>query len=128
MAYAEFDTSDFPILLVRFTGEASTDQNFKEYLDQLDDIYLRKELFSIVFDATNAALPSLRHQKMQAYWLRDNKELVESYCKGTAYVILKPATRAILKLIFAIYPQPVPYKIVVTESDGRNWAKAQLEE
>lgn len=126
MAYADFDTSDFPVVLVRFTGVASTDQNFQEYLDKLKDIYLRKEPFSIVFDAINAALPSLRHQKMQAYWLRDNKELVETYCKGTAYIILKPTTRAILKLIFAIYPQPVPYKIVVTEKDGRNWAMAQL--
>ncbi len=126
MAYADFDIKDFPIVLVRFTGEASTDENFREYLDRLTDIYLKKEPFSIVFDATKAALPSLRHQKMQAYWLRNNKELVQTYCKGTAYVILKSTTRAVLRLIFAIYPQPVPYKVVITEEDGREWATDQL--
>lgn len=127
MAYANFDTAEFPLVLIRFTGEASTDQNFKEYLERLDALYANKELFAIVFDATKAAIPSLRHQKMQAYWLRDNKDLVKAYCKGTAYVILKSTTRAILNLIFALYPQPAPYKIVVTEKDGRKWALSQLE-
>jgi len=126
LAYADFDTTEFPIVFIRFTGEPSTDQNFQEYLNGLDALYEREELFAIVFDATEAAIPSLRHQKMQAYWLRNNTELVKSYCKGTAYIILKSTTRAILKLIFAITPQPVPYKIVVTEKDGRNWALSQL--
>ena len=124
--YAEFNLTEFPLVTIRFTGEPSTDKNFQEYLSRLDEIYRRKEPFAIVFDATKAAIPSLRHQKMQAYWLRDNRETVETYCKGTAFIILKPATRAILKLIFAIYPQPAPYKIVVTEEDARTYANARL--
>lgn len=126
MAYADFDTTEFPLARVKFTGEKSTDQNFQEYLHQLEALYLRREVFAIVFDATEAAIPNLRHQKMQAYWLRNNSELVETYCRGTAYIILKSTTRAILKLIFAINPQPVPYKVVVTEADARKWALSQL--
>ncbi len=45
---------------------------------------------------------------------------------GTAYVITNIAVRAILKMIFAITPQPVPYGVYSNLADAEEWAMDQL--
>ncbi|WP_245531131.1 hypothetical protein [Belliella baltica] len=63
---------------------------------------------------------------MQADWLKENKNLMEDYCCGTAYVISNLAIRAILKMIFSIQKQPVPYKIFEKQEDAVAWSTEQL--
>ena len=123
--YAEVNDDQFPILKVTFTGEESTDENFQAYLDAVKDSY-RSEKMGIIFDATNAALPSMKHQKMQADWLKVNESLMKNYCVGTAYVIPSVIVRTILKAIFAFQTQPVPYLVVKTVEDGEEWIRTKL--
>ena len=92
----------------------------------MKDLYSRKKDLSIIFDARKATLPSLRHQKMQAKWLEENRDDLKTHCRGTAYVITKIAVRSILKMIFSITPQPVPYKIVSNMEDAENWCTEKL--
>ena len=119
--YAEIDESDFPIVQIRFTGNKSTDKNFQAYLDQNKACYRFRKKLAIVFDATEATIPSFSHQKMQAEWLKENKELMQQYCVVTAYVIPNLAIRAILKAIFALQKQPAAYKIFETKDEAMTW-------
>ncbi|MEL7118951.1 MAG: STAS/SEC14 domain-containing protein [Bacteroidota bacterium] len=123
--YAEVSDEQFPILKVTFTGEESTDENFQAYLDDVKDSY-RSEKMGIIFDATNAALPSMKHQKMQADWLKVNESLMKNYCVGTAYVIPSVVVRTILKAIFAFQTQPVPYLVVKSVEDGEEWVNSMF--
>jgi hypothetical protein len=126
--YAAFDRSDFPLVVIRFTGEKSTDENFKAYLDEMSELYRATENVAIVFDAREANLPDLGHQRMQANWLRENKGVLEERCKGTAYVITKVAVRTVLRMIFTLYRQPVPYKVFGNMKEARAWAKNRLQD
>ncbi len=121
--YATVDETRFPLVRITFTGNKSNDQNFKTYLDETKACYRHEEKLAIIFDASNAGVPSLSHQKMQADWLRENRKLMEDYCAGTVYIIPKPAIRAILKVIFSFQKQPLPYKIVEHESEAAEWVK-----
>lgn len=112
MKYVSFHFHKYPIVIVEFTGASSTDENFKEYLDNLKDLYRKKAQFSLVLDATNASLPGLKHQLMQANWLKEMEGLMKKYCLKTAYIIPSSLVRAILKSIFKLQKQPVPYKVV----------------
>ncbi len=125
-AYAEIDESDFPIVNIRFTGNKSTEENFQAYLDENKNCYRHKRKLAIIFDATDAVLPSFSHQKMQADWLRENTLLMQSYCIGTAYVIPSRAVRAILTAIFAMQKQPVPYKIFGNKEEAREWVEQRV--
>jgi hypothetical protein len=122
--YAIIDESGFPIVRIRFTGNKSNDLNFQNYLDQTKACYRFGKCLSIIFDASNAAIPTLSHQKMQADWLKENKSLMENYCTGTAYIIPNAAIRTILKVIFSFQKQPVPYKIFETEQEAEDWVKS----
>ncbi|WP_194975491.1 STAS/SEC14 domain-containing protein [Aquiflexum lacus] len=124
--YAIIDESDFPIVRIRFTGHKSTDQNFQTYLAQTKACYRFNKPLVIIFDASNAGIPSLSHQKMQATWLKENKELMKNYCAGTAYIIPNAAIRTILKVIFSFQKQPVPYQIFETEPEGEAWTQSLI--
>jgi hypothetical protein len=122
--YAIIDESGFPIVWIRFTGNKSTDQNFQTYLAQNKACYRYSKPLAIIFDASNAGIPSLSHQKMQADWLKENKELMINYCVGTAYIIPNAAIRAILKVIFSFQKQPVPYQIFEREPEAEAWVQS----
>ncbi|HKL03062.1 MAG TPA: hypothetical protein VJ911_05280 [Cryomorphaceae bacterium] len=125
--YAVFDRSRFPVVTITFTGESSTEENFNRYLKETESLYEYKKRFSIIFDARSASLPDLKHQKMQANWIKANESRMKTYCAGTAYVIVNKAVRAILKMIFALYPQPQPYKIFSDLASAEVWAREVLE-
>jgi len=121
--YAIIDESSFPIVRIGFTGSKSSDLNFQSYLDQTKACYRHGKKLAIIFDATHASIPSLSHQKMQANWLKENEELMQKLCVGTAYIIPNAAIRGILKMIFSFQKQPVPYKIFKTEPEADAWVK-----
>lgn len=126
-SYATIDDSEFPIVWVRFTGEKSTDENFQVYLDDVKNSYASKKTLALIFDATNAGVPELSHQKMQANWLKENEGLMKSFCAGTAYIIPNSIIRAILNAIFVFQKQPIPYKVFANKVDAGNWAESILQ-
>lgn len=124
--YATFDRSQFPLIVVTFTGEKETPENFEVYLDGLLANYKRKEAFALVFDASDAPPPNLKYQQKQASWMKAHKALIQQYCKGVAYALPGIFLRNILKLIFKIQKNPVPFKVFASKEVGIAWAKAQL--
>jgi hypothetical protein len=124
--YAIIDETYFPIVRVTFTGNKSTDQNFQVYLNQVRACYRHQRPLFLIFDATHISAPGYSHQKMQAKWLKDNEELIRSLCAGTAYVIPDPSIRAILRVVFLIQSQPVPYQIFEDLAEAEAWVNGLI--
>jgi len=121
--YASFDFSAFPVVVVAFTGNKATEENFQQYLNDLYEAYDRALPFAYLFDAQNAVLPGFKFQKMQAEWLKANESLMKKHCQGTAYHIPNAIIRTALKGIFALQKQPVPYKVVGDFQTAMQWCK-----
>ena len=124
--YAVVDRTNFPIVRVQFTGEAANEDSFKSYLMELKEIYDYENKLAIIFDANKATLPGLKFQKMQAKWLKDNKQMLEDYCVGTAYIISNRLIRNVLKAIFALQSQPVPFLVCSRSTEAEDWVDQQL--
>ena len=124
--YATIDTGTFPLVKVVFTGAAATQENFPVYLNEVRQCYDSEQPLAIIFDATKAVLPGIPYQKMQAQWLKDHEQLMKNYCKGTAYVIPNLIIRNVLKAIFTLQKQPVPYAVCSTYTEAHTWATQQL--
>jgi hypothetical protein len=125
--YAVVDQTAFPLITVTFTGERGTNASFKSYLKELDDCYFAQQKLAIVFDATNAVVPKISHQILQAQWLKENITLMEDYCLGTAYVIPNKTMRWVLKMILLLQKQPVPFEIFSTYKDAQVWTWSQIQ-
>ena len=121
--YATFDRSSFPLITIHFTGEKENQENFNLYLEELGKNYEQKEPISLIFELTNAPVPNLSYQLKQASWMKENDELIKTYCRGVAYVIPSAILRNVLKFIFSIQKNPVPFKVFSTFEDGETWAK-----
>jgi hypothetical protein len=119
--YAIVDTSQKPVVTVTFSGEKSTDENFDQYLADLEKCYDDRQQLSIIFDASKAVIPKPSHQKKQALWISQHWKMIQTYCKGTAYVIPHLAIRAVLKMIFSFQNQPTPYKIFSSLEEAEAW-------
>lgn len=124
--YAEFHREKAPIIRIEFTGEKANAENFAEYLQGLKDNYAQQQTIALVFDARRALDLNPLYQLKQAQWLRQNKSLIEKYCRGVAYIIPNDFLRNILVLIFKIQPNPVPFKVFGTLKAGMAWADEQL--
>ncbi|MFN3490187.1 MAG: STAS/SEC14 domain-containing protein [Emticicia sp.] len=124
--YAIIDEAQFPIIKVTFTGESADSENFPLYLSEVKQTYNHKKNLAIIFDATDAVLPSLSFQQMQAQWLKDNTQLMKDFCAGTAYIIPNIIIRNVLKAIFSFQSQPVPYIICGDITKAEEWVSKQL--
>lgn len=124
--YATFDRTQFPLIQVTFTGEKETPENFTAYLEGLHQNYDRQAPFALVFDATDAPTPNPSYQKKQADWMKTHDELIRTYCRGVAYVVPGLVLRNVLKLIFKMQRNPVPFEVFGDLVEGRKWAEAQL--
>ena len=125
-SYADFDQSNFPLVTITFGAVKANEENFQAYLDEMSRLYERKEPLIIIFDATNATFPGIKYQQRQAKWLADHRKTMETYCMGTAYVIPNDIIRTVLKAIFSLQQQPVPYEIFATPEGGLAWARSRL--
>lgn len=126
--YASISREKFSIVKVTFTGEKANDDNFSNYLEELTEIYSKKEKLAIIFDARKAVFPGLKYQKIQGDWLKENEQLMENYCAGTAYVITNSIIRGVLKTIFKFQKQPVPYHVCSNLDEAEKWVKQKLSE
>jgi len=124
--YALVTTDDFPLVRVTFTGQAPTETNFPLYLAEVKATYGPRQPLAILFDARRATLPGLSYQKMQARWIKENEDLLRTYCRGTAYVIPNAAVRAILRAILSLQPQPMPSHVCATVEEGVEWLNEKL--
>lgn len=124
--YAIIDDVQFPIIRVTFTGESADSENFPFYLSEVKQTYDHKKNLAIIFDATDAVLPALSFQQMQAQWLKDNTQLMKDFCAGTAYIIPNIIIRNVLKAIFSFQSQPVPYIICAETTKAEEWVSKQL--
>jgi len=124
--YAEVGPVVDNILTVRFTGVASTDQNFETYLTEVRDRYRDAGTIGVLFDASSASLPHYRHIRMQADWLKTHWELMKLQCAGTAYVIPNGMVRGILNMIFTLQEQPVAYEVFSNNAAAQGWLRERL--
>ena len=124
--YAIFDREKLPIVTIYFTGEKENDENFQVYLNELEKNYAREEMFSLIFELTNAPLPKMKYQLQQAEWMKQNKQTIQTYCHCVAYIIPGLLMRNILKFIFSIQKNPVPFKVFSTLEEGEAWTRAYM--
>lgn len=121
MAYADFDKSNYPLVIITFTGEKATKDNFLTYLAETTKLYEARENIGILFDATNATFPGIAYQKMQARWLKEHESLMNKYCIGVAYNIPNQIIKTALDLIFKLQRQPVPFKVFSSNEQSLAW-------
>lgn len=119
------DSSTFPVVMVTFDG-ALSDEGFAEYLAELRHVLDRGSRYGVVFDATNAAVPSTSQRRMQADYIRSERERLKRMCVGAAFVIPNALVRGSLTAILWLQPLPYEHTVVASVSAAREWVQGRL--
>lgn len=122
----EFDDAGWPLLHITMTGRP-TDEQFRDYLVRYSG-YLERERPYALMISTPQGMPISKpaHVKMQAEWIKQNREALARLCAGIAFVLPSPAMRGVLRAIVSLQKIPSPYEVFRSEAEGLAWAGAQL--
>jgi hypothetical protein len=127
MSAIRIDDSEWPILVVTFVGVPSAG-DFAAYLAGLDERLARGVPYAVILDARHAGVQPGRQRQQQAEWMKQNKEQLQRYLRGCAFVFSSPLLRIVLQGIFYLQPLPSAWMICGTLEEARRWAEARLAE
>jgi len=122
-----FDDSQWPLLVVRLTGEPSS-LAFENYLSRSTQYLQRQERHVCVFDVSALQILSSEQRQRQVEWLKANDALMSRTLLGVSYVVTSPVVRLTLGVIFHLKPPPAPYAFHTRLDEASAWATQRLSE
>ncbi|WP_291727649.1 hypothetical protein [Bernardetia sp.] len=124
--YAIFDYSDFPLVHIKLTDVEITEENFRNYVDEIGKIYERGR-YAIVLDATDTKYVAAKYRVMQGNALKENKDNVAKYSIGMAIIAPSVLQRMLLEAVFIIKPYPGELKVCKTNEEATIWINTLLQ-
>ena len=124
MANIEFDDAAWPVLIIHFRNGAPSDEEFEAYLETYSGYLARGERFATVFNtAPDMPMTKPRHAKLQAAWMKAQRETLSKWVRGTAFVLPSPVARGVLRAILAMQGMATAYEIFRGFDEALAWAK-----
>ena len=111
MSWFEMDVA-WPCVRVRFNGLPKSDEDFERFPHAMNELYGRKEIFTMMFDTRNLGRIPLAYGRRLAKWVDDNADSARAYLKRSAIVVRSIFVRAFLKFMFLIRKPVSPHKVV----------------
>ncbi|WP_257458373.1 hypothetical protein [Archangium lipolyticum] len=121
-----FDDSQWPLMVVRLTGELSS-QDFESYLSRASHYLQRQQRHVCIFDVSTLRLFSSEQRQRQVEWLKAHEVLIHQTLLGIAYVVTSPVVRLTMSVIFHLKTPSAPYTIVPDLGAAAAWAAACLD-
>ena len=119
----QVDDSRFPLVVVRFVGP-NTDEEFRSYLQAMDRLLEdSRGFYGLLYDATEARMPSGRQSRMQTAWMEANEDAIRRSSVGTAFVISSVAIRGVLRAILMMQSMSTPYRVEATVAAAEAWLR-----
>jgi len=122
--YAYFDSSQFPLVIIRFRKLRSQEE-FDQYLKDSDQLYKyagsqNKKMF-VVFDFTRSPFPGMNYLNQMANYMKLRREWAKKYINKTTFVIPSWVARSFLAMLFNLQPPVNEYQTFDNVVDAVKW-------
>jgi hypothetical protein len=124
--YAIFDYSEFPLVHIKLTDAEITEQNFSDYVNEVEKIY-EKGNYAIILDTTDTKYVAAKYRVMQGNSLKLNKNNIAQFSIGMAIIAPSVLQRMLLEAIFMIKPYPSEVKVCKKKEEAIEWVNELLE-
>jgi hypothetical protein len=102
-----------------------TDEALASILKGLEDCLARGSPYVLIFDLSQAGIPSPVQRATLAAHIRKNKPRSARWVWAMAMVAPSPVVRGMLTAILWLEPLPVTHQVFATLSEARSWARWQ---
>lgn len=122
MGYATIDTSQHPLIIIKFSEKEPTRAEFEEYLKSMESLYGTHSDFVIILDASATKYLSSELRIRQGQWMKEKEEIIKKSCKGMAFIIPSAMVRMLFNAIMLVQKLPAPHSIHSNFEDAKKWA------
>jgi hypothetical protein len=126
--YAIFHDEALPILVIEISHRDPSLDMIKAYLTALGNYFKQSPVYMIM-DMSRVHWANARFLKYMAQWVKDNKELIRSRHKGTAYACANPFIRYFITIFHSmdVFGVIKPVVVFKTVDQARKWATLQMD-
>lgn len=110
--YVTIDQKNNGLFEIYFKPYDPNGEEFEQYLEAMENVYLTNEKVVFIFDATDTKYLPSNLRIRQGEWLIEKENLLVEKCAGHIYIVPNMLVNLILKGIFLVKKTPVYYKIV----------------
>lgn len=120
-----FDDSLWPLLVVRFVGAPSLQQQ-EAYLAQLRAYLQHGDRYVSILDTRQLKMMTSEQRVRQAEFIKENEGLLRQVTLGTAAIVTSPLIRLAASVFLHLKPMPTPYYCAPTLPSAADWAAERL--
>jgi len=122
----EVDDSQWPILVVTFTGDHS-EKTTQRFMQEMEGYYGRREPFAMIVKIDSYRTEDMRLIKPVAKWYMEHTAVFEEFGCGLAIVPPSETFRFILSSFMVLAPIPDHYSVAKDLDEALAWVAGRLE-
>ncbi len=116
-----------PLIIEEYEG-AMTDEEAIWHRKFIAELLARKQRYAILYDFRNSTAESQEQRKIDAEFIKANKESLKQYAIGVAFVMPSPLVRIALNMLFFLSPLPMPHTTTKTVGEAVQWLEKRFRE
>jgi hypothetical protein len=102
----------------------ATDEGIEAVLAELREHLRRGDPYALVFDMSNAGVPSALQRKRLVAHMADQAPNIRRVVRGLGVIAPSPVLRGAITALFWLAPPLVPHRLFETRSEAIDWAEA----
>lgn len=119
--FIEYDLSTWPYVVANVKPITPTESQFEDHLKCFEEMLMRNEQFSIMFNICNAKVVKYSFMRRQAQFMKDMQPLIEKNLMCTAIVVENKLVGCLLDFLFKIKTPVRPNKRFNTVDNAYKW-------
>jgi hypothetical protein len=113
--FYNIDVRCFPKVRINFNSSQPLNmEEFQTFLNDMTQLYLRQQRFSILFDTRKMSMLPLKYLKGISNWMKKYREEAKRYLEKTAILVSSSTVRFFMKSLFLIVPPSAPNQVCGT--------------
>jgi hypothetical protein len=100
--WANYDTSNFPIVHVTFESKINEEKDFNDFLQNWIKLYERKENFTFIFDTRNVGFINISYCFKMKTFLGKIKKLPIQYLEKSIIILNNNYIKQLLNIVFKL--------------------------
>jgi hypothetical protein len=113
--FAEYNTDNFPIVYVTFSGKINSEEEFDKFLQSWLDLYKDQKNFSFIFDTREMSYPEIKYCLKMTLFIKNLRKESYHYLQNSLILVNDDRIKKLLDFIFTIQSPVAPVYLWLTE-------------
>ena len=113
--FAEYNTDNFPIVYVTFSGKINSEKEFDDFLQAWLDLYHDQDNFSFIFDTREMSYPDIKYCFKMTFFIKRLRKESYHYLQKSLILVNDNRIKRLLDFVFTMQSPVAPVYLWLTE-------------